>query len=1023
MPSRSANQLRDELLGYGVAEDNVRIFGQQVPSPDLQDYLTLNSLRRKNRPSPDGVAEYQGRPVLYFVDEQRLGQQSPKNNLFHDEPDEIPIIFRQLACRGERVYLARIDLGKITVAPVSLTDKTPNWVEYTPGSTEGRSLFSRLAFGMAEGEDFGAGDAVFGRLFNLIKHTASKIARNESLRPDAISLVGRALFFRFLRDRGVLDNYSFSKIAPKALDWTECFRDAENSANTCAWLDKTFNGDFLPLTDGGNATFFERIATVTSGDVFRHLSAVVRGHQPRGNSYQPMLKWEWQEFDFAHIPVGLLSQVYEALCWEWTPREAKKTSQRYTPRNIAVTLLNEMLEGITNIEACRILDPACGAGVFLVLSFRRLYLERWRAAADKKRPDTAVIREILEKQLVGLDISEAALKLAALSLYLTAVELDPEPQPPDKLKFKNLRGRVLHNVREDGVSTDSQALGSLGAHVGKNFDGKFDIVVSNPPWTSLDKNMGKRLAGAYESIIKRVGDDNSVEVVLPDNNPDLPFLLRSIEWCKPGGRIGMALPARLLLKSAKNPAAARAMIFRLLRVDGIINGTNLADTLVWPKMNQPWMLLFATNERPPQGHHTYFVTLPLDLALNKAGQFRIDSESTRPIDTALATKKPWIWKTLSIGTMLDVEVIEKLKAVGEPLAKYWRRVVGKNRSGKGYQLAEKQDGLSDCSFLKGRPNLTSTDLFQFKVDTAGLREFTRDLVWRPRKPTIYDPPLALIRQSPGESREVGRALLCFDKVAYSEVFNGYSAAGHPDGELLARYLHLFVHSDIWLYYLLATSPEFGAERRRSRKADLEHCPIPPLENLTPTDRNELMRLSESLESNSAIPWDDVDTFFAKLYQLRDYDLQVIRDTLAVALPYERSRERACRPATEAERATFIAYLAKAISPIVTPAFGTLHIHQVKSPAEKGKFSSPFDVLFLTTKASNAANLDLILNGGYRLMEEILQIADETGATQIIHTESSGLVVGIFNHFRYWTISRARLLAGDIIRLHLDAITG
>ena len=39
-------------------------------------------------------------------------------------------------------------------------------------------------------------------------------------------------------------------------------------------------------------------------------------------------------------------------------------------------------------------------------------------------------------------------------------------------------------------------------------------------------------------------------------------------------------------------------------------------------------------------------------------------------------------------------------------------------------------------------------------------------------------------------------------------------------------------------------------------------------------------------------------------------------------------------------------------------------------------------------------------------------------------ESTGLVVGIYNQYRYWTLSRARLLSGDIIRQYLlDAITG
>lgn len=1018
MPSASAKRLQEQLESYGVAKENVRLFGQEKPKPELQDYLTLNALRQKNRPSPDGVAEYQGRPVLYFVDEQRLTQKT-QQNLFDESKAEIPIIFRQLACRGERVYLARVQLGKLIVAPVTMSDEEPEWQEYAEGSTEGRSLFTRLAYGISEGEDFAAGDAVFGRLFKLIKHVANKIAQNESLRPDALSLVGRALFVRFLWDRGILKDYSFQKVAPKAMDWTDCFANPKNAADTCAWLDKTFNGDFLPLRDNGSEEFFRSIGKETDDGVFKDLTAVVRGHDPSGGDYQPLLSWGWQSFDFAHIPVGLLSQVYEAFSWEWTPKDAKDTSQRYTPRNIAVTLLEEVLNGLPDILKCRLLDPACGAGVFLVLAFRRFYLERWRKAKNKERPGTNDIRWILENQLVGLDISEAALKLAALSLYLTAIELDPEPQPPDKLKFKNLRGHVLHDVREPTAAKAGTALGSLSPHLGEKFDGKFDVVASNPPWTSVDEKLGKRFAKICRAIVGRIDKPKGVGYQLPDNNPDLPFVWKAMEWCRVGGRIAMALPARLILKNQPIPTAARTTLFECLTVDGIINGTNLADTPVWPHMNQPWILLFGRNERPAADHSTYFVTLPLDFNANKAGEFRIDSKSEFPVDMAEGVAKPWLWKTLSIGTSLDVDIIEKIKnAGGEPLDAYWKRVVGKRRSGKGYQIAEDQANPTSAHFLKGLPNLDSTANFKFAVDTEELGKFTRDRVWRPRKTTIYDSPLVLIKQSPGEDRNDGRALLAFERIAYHETFNGYSAAGHKDGELLVRYLHLFAHSDLWQYYLLATSPEFGAERRRARKSDLGNCPFIPLEKLKVEQREELSKLSQALQNGSAPPWAAIDAFFARVYGLKLADLQVIRDTLDVSMPYETSRKRACVAPKETERRAFAAALKKTLAPFVDISGGKLKVEQVKLPAPTKKTAQPYHAILLTTSEGDAVE-----PVGEEVLQSIVNAAEETGATQIILKQQPGLMVGIFNQYRYWTLSRARLLSGEIIRSYLDAITG
>jgi SAM-dependent methyltransferase len=1019
MPSASEKRLREGLEGCGVAEKNIRFFGQQHPKPNLQEYLTLNDLRWKNKPAPDGVAEHQGRPILYFVDEQRLTEESPQQNLF--EPSQLPTIFRQLVCRGERAYLARVQFGKVVVAPVSPTEREPAWKEYTPNSTEGKCLFSRLAFGFSEGEDFAAGDAVFDRLFRLLKHVANKIAQREDLRQDALSLVGRALFFRFLQDRQVLEGYPVKKIAANATHWSDCFANPQNASDTCRWLDTTFNGDFLPLPQDGSKGYFEQIGQSTNGHVFDDLSAIVRGHEPSGNDYQPLLSWKWQEFDFAHIPVGLLSQVYEAFSWEWTPKEARSTSRHYTPRNIAVTLLDEVFHKLPDITNCRVLDPACGAGVFLVLAFRRLYLELWRKNKTRERPGTKDIRRILGNQLVGLDINDSALKLAALSLYLTAIELDPEPRPPDKLKFKNLRGCVLYDVREPSADGTSPTLGSLGTHLGTEFDHQFDVVISNPPWTSVDENLGQRMCNVCQTAIARIDREAARTYRHPDNNPDLPFLWKSTQWCKSDGRIAMALPARLLLKTKARPVAARRLLFELVQIDGIINGTNLRETQVWPDMKQPWIMLFAKNKRPPSNHATHLITLPNDTVLNRVGQFRIDSESTRTIGTSISIAQPWLWKTLTVGTVRDVEIVEKMKgAGGVPLNRYWDRTVGVYRNGKGYTRGKPEQRTRSANHLRGLPHLNQTDAFRFVVDAADLPAVPFRKVQWPRRETIYEPPLTLIKESPGEDRVNGRALLAFEKLAYNESFTGYSAAGRPDGELLVRYLHLFVHSDVWLYYVLMTSPQFGAERRRIHKADLEQCPITPFDKLTDGQRQKLVRLSASLEQKAEAPWEEIDAFFASLYGLRDYDLQVIRDTLSVALPYETARQRACAPPTEAEKNAFEAFLKKSLAPVVATTNGKLAVQRWKSRTPGGRITSPFELLVLTSIEPPHTDIGVFADG---LLDQILDIADKTGATQIIQPDPPRLVVGIYNQYRYWTLTRARLLVGDILRLYLDAITG
>ena len=436
MPRSGTMNLKNELANYGVSHRCIRMLGDS-PQPGILDYLDLVEPRRAQPAFLDGVAESQGRPLLFFVNESRLAQPEP------EKQKQLQQLHRALACRGDRAFLARVRPGELLVSPVSLGECEAHWERYEPGSGRSLTFFSRLAQGHFDGK--GKPDDADFVVKEMLRALGSGIDRitKEIGWTDVLSLVGRALFFRFLHDRRIVTSDDLPRIAPNAADLLACFDNAQNAHDTCRWLDRTFNGDFLPLSDGGSQDFFNGIAE-RSKLVFEYLRAIIHGWEPVGEkAYQTRLKVKWSDFDFAHIPVGLLSQVYEKFCWKWDP-SAGETSVHYTPRNIAAALVDEVFDRLPNAHTAQVLDPACGAGVFLVLAFRRLYRERWNH--DGKRPGTKVIRELLEKKLTGFDISDSALKLSALSLYLTAIELDPKPVPPEGLKFHKLRNQVLYSV-------------------------------------------------------------------------------------------------------------------------------------------------------------------------------------------------------------------------------------------------------------------------------------------------------------------------------------------------------------------------------------------------------------------------------------------------------------------------------------------------------------------------------------------------------------------------------------------------
>ena len=441
----------DEAKAYGC-HDVVRLDSE--PTPRHLEYLDLLKLSGNASFKVDAVAEFQARPLLYIVSGGQIQNSDPEKRL------DLQCL---LANRGEIAYLGVLNPGELVVYPINL-DRSA--LAGSAGKTikretpEAPLFFQSIINGVfsLEGQPKEA-DFVFKRINDLMTHSSEDLIGTYGLNPlDVLSFLGRALFFRFLWDRKIVRQNELNTVCPNANSSGDCFRDVENSVATCRWLDETFNGDLLPLT-GDYKELFNQANLKTDGRVFLDLRAILEGWKHVGASFQTTI--DWGNLDFAHIPIGVLSQVYENFSKIWDPQHRKQTSAYYTPRNIAQYLVDDAFDGLSNKKDARILDPSCGAGVFLVLAFRKLVAARWEH--DGKRPDTKTIQSILYTQLCGFDVNESALRLAALSLYITAVELNGTQRPPKSLRFpKPLQGAALHNFRRpEEQEAKGFVLGSL----------------------------------------------------------------------------------------------------------------------------------------------------------------------------------------------------------------------------------------------------------------------------------------------------------------------------------------------------------------------------------------------------------------------------------------------------------------------------------------------------------------------------------------------------------------------------------
>ncbi len=275
-----------------------------------------------------------------------------------------------------------------------------------------------------------------------------KRLKSQKLDNDRIhDLLARVVFSQFLFDRK--DSAGRPAINPGLLsrlkdeghlsqghkELSSILADYDEAYRFFRWLNDKFNGDLFPgkgeTLEQREAEWQEEMEHVKP----RHLKTLADFVSGRLRGQQRIF---WRLYSFDVIPLEFISSVYEEFV---TTKGA-----HYTPGYLVDFILDEVLPWGGDRWNIKILDPACGSGIFLVKAYQRL-IQGWKNANPGQRPSTEFLRSLLEGKLFGVNIDSHAVRVASFSLYLTMCdELDPKSY----LKFNEISTTPRSNSHSRG---------------------------------------------------------------------------------------------------------------------------------------------------------------------------------------------------------------------------------------------------------------------------------------------------------------------------------------------------------------------------------------------------------------------------------------------------------------------------------------------------------------------------------------------------------------------------------------------
>lgn len=688
-------------------------------------------------------------------------------------------------------------------------------------------------------KQFKFSNSAYEKLLTELKLALRDIIKTKVLPANiARKVMVTSILVRYLEEREdedgrkVFPSDFFSKFISNGEKFTDVFEKKGAYLNLLDFLAEHFNGGIFQVNKGDRE--FLKTADLSRFGLFL---------QGEAEGLQRVL---WKLYSFNDLPVELISNIYEEFL-------GKQRGVVYTPPFLVNFLLDESMPLESEATDFKILDPACGSGVFLVGAFRRL-IHRWRRNNGWNRPSLETLKSLLRENIFGVELNKDAADLTIFSLSLALCDELTPLQIWEDLKFDNLHERnIIHDDFFNVLASNK-------------LQQEFDLVIGNPPFdSSLTEPAkiieSKALLQRNESEVNKSSYKKAKQIKLPDNQVSLLFLEQSIKLCKPQGLVCLIQPSGPLLYN-NSSTDFRRLLFKKYDIPQVIDFTHISRILFGKNGDVATAAIFIKNEKAKERgvlHITARRTKPHKEKL----YFELDTYDFHHVPRQLALNDPLIWKSNFIGGARVHQLVKRLSE-NTSLKEYLddRKNQGWVAS-EGFTAATKAD-FKKLRTLKDKQELEELKKFESKLQssfitskrflpTKALTINGIDKTLIENEPpvkyfhskgelSIYEAPHLLIKELIANNvipMDISTDELCFQRRiigihAPSEQFDSLK-------ELKER----LSKTDIYPFYIAATSGQYLVNKSSAiYKQDIENLPYPENKEILETSFHESLIIND-----------------------------------------------------------------------------------------------------------------------------------------------------------------------------------